>query len=112
MRGAGDSFGIAVRFYLNTESVPPMVTHFTYEMVSWMQPKYMAVMFYGVQKCVQDPATSSPKMGLTVRLVSGGFGIEGYYYGNDKDPEFVAMSKCIDKGTYICNTTKEYELIQ
>jgi hypothetical protein len=89
MRGAGDSFGIAVRFYLRTESAPSSVIHFTYEMPDlWGNAANMAAAFFGVQRCVQDPRTSTGKMGLTVRMVSGSYRVAGYYYGKDNDPEF------------------------
>lgn len=46
MRGAGDSFGIAVRFFLKTQSIPRDVVHFTYDVSETHgSPRKMASIF-------------------------------------------------------------------
>jgi hypothetical protein len=105
MRGAGDSFGIAVKFYLTTQKAPRTVIHFTYEMPEvFGEAKYMALVFFNVQNCVRNPATSAKDMGLTIRIASGSFRVAGYYYGNQEDATFANMIACFAEGTYSSHT--------
>jgi hypothetical protein len=76
MRGAGDSFGIAVRFYLHTERVPSTVIRFTYDVPLVAgnakhaeNARLMSLVFRDVQKCTRDRAIASSRLGLTIRSV-------------------------------------------
>lgn len=84
MRGAGESFGIATRFYLQTQPAPQQVIHFTYDLNQlYGSARRMAAAFVNAQSClISRSSRIDRRLGLTVRLASGNYRIAGYYYGS------------------------------
>ncbi|KAI0547777.1 Glucooligosaccharide oxidase [Xylaria curta] len=82
MRGAADSFGIIVNFYLRTQKAPKAVVNWTINIPEAMTSVKNAVeTFELVQKFVNDRYYVDRRLGLVVFLKHDRFTLEGTYLG-------------------------------
>ncbi|KAI0018917.1 hypothetical protein F4780DRAFT_749290 [Xylariomycetidae sp. FL0641] len=82
MRGAGDSFGIAVNFYLQTKPLPPVVVKFELDLseVAGNVTKAVAA-FMAIQNYAKNSTYTDRRLGLSVSLGSDHFIIDGMWIG-------------------------------
>ncbi|KAI1644979.1 putative glucooligosaccharide oxidase [Daldinia loculata] len=86
MRGAADSFGIAVAFYLNTEPAPESVIHWDFKVSDATKSIESAVRaFQHIQTFVHDNSVVDRQLGLNVTLSSDYFAVGGTYLGSRND---------------------------
>lgn len=83
MRGAADSFGIAVNFYLRTQPAPETVIKFSIDVPEAMRSVKCAVeAFLHVQKLSNDASVVDKYLGLVLFLNHQRFSIDGQYLGD------------------------------
>ncbi|KAI1751040.1 Glucooligosaccharide oxidase [Xylaria castorea] len=83
MRGAADSFGIIVNFYLRTQQAPRAVVKWTVDVPEAMISVKNAVeAFELVQDFANNPYFVDRRLGLMVFLQHGRFTLEGTYLGS------------------------------
>ncbi|KAI5859928.1 putative glucooligosaccharide oxidase [Durotheca rogersii] len=88
MRGAADSFGIAVNFYLETQPAPESVTNWYIKICDATKSVENAVSaLQHIQTYVHDESLIDRRLGLNVSLSSDFFGIGGTYFGSRADFE-------------------------
>ncbi|KAI1656081.1 putative glucooligosaccharide oxidase [Daldinia decipiens] len=86
MRGAADSFGIAVAFYLNTVPTPGSVIHWDFRVSDATKSIESAVRaFQHIQAFVHDNSVVDRQLGLNVTLSSDYFAVGGTYLGSRND---------------------------
>ncbi|KAF2011161.1 FAD-binding domain-containing protein [Aaosphaeria arxii CBS 175.79] len=106
MKGAGDSFGIAVEFELKTRTVPDKVLRFIFDLARYSRDaKRMADVFVNVQACVQSRSFGD-NYGLTIRLATDAFRVAGYFYGKEADFQRT-MLPCLSKAAPVTITIEE-----
>ncbi|KAI0453891.1 Glucooligosaccharide oxidase [Xylaria acuta] len=83
MRGAADSFGIIVNFYLRTQPAPNIVVKWTVNVPEAMRSVKNAVeAFELVQIFVNSPSIVDHRLGLVIFLKHDRFTLEGTYLGS------------------------------
>ncbi|KAI1804654.1 putative glucooligosaccharide oxidase [Daldinia bambusicola] len=83
MRGAADSFGIAVAFYLNTVPTPESVIHWDFKVSDATKSIASAVRaFQHIQAFVHNGSVVDRELGLNVSLSSNHFALGGTYLGS------------------------------
>ncbi|KAK6952639.1 hypothetical protein Daesc_004929 [Daldinia eschscholtzii] len=83
MRGAADSFGIAVAFYLNTVPTPESVIHWDFKVSDATKSVASAVRaFQHIQTFVHNNSIVDRKLGINVSLTSNHFALGGTYLGS------------------------------
>ncbi|KAI3319860.1 Glucooligosaccharide oxidase [Xylariaceae sp. AK1471] len=83
MRGAADSFGIAVNFYLRTQPAPKTVIKWSVDVPEAMRSVEGAVTaFQHVQDFANNPSIVDRRLGLVLFLDHHRFSIEGQYLGD------------------------------
>ncbi|KAF3066325.1 Reticuline oxidase [Daldinia childiae] len=86
MRGAADSFGIAVSFYLNTVPTPESVIHWDFKVSDATKSVESAIRaFQHIQAFVHDSSVVDRQLGLNVTLSSDYFAVGGAYLGSRND---------------------------
>ncbi|KAI0803472.1 hypothetical protein GGR55DRAFT_700016 [Xylaria sp. FL0064] len=83
MRGAADSFGIVVNFYLRTQEMPKTILKWTVEARQAMRSVESAVeAFEHVQNFVNNSAVVDKYLNLVIFMTHDRFTIEGTYLGD------------------------------
>ncbi|KAI8948152.1 Glucooligosaccharide oxidase [Xylaria longipes] len=83
LRGAADSFGIIVNFYLRTQRAPEAVVKWSVDVPEAMSSVHTAVeTFELVQDFANNPSIVNRKLGLVVFLKHDRFTLEGTYLGS------------------------------
>ncbi|KAL7620054.1 hypothetical protein AAE478_010603 [Parahypoxylon ruwenzoriense] len=83
MRGAGDSFGIVVNFYLQTQPAPESVINWYIKINDVTKSVESAInAFQHIQQFVHDASSVDRQLGFNVSLASGYFAIGGTYQGS------------------------------
>jgi hypothetical protein len=83
MRGAADSFGIVVNFYLDTQPAPKTVIKWTVDVPEVMRSvEGAAAAFQHVQDFANDASVVDRRLGLVLFLDHHRFSIEGQYLGD------------------------------
>ncbi|KAI0844891.1 putative glucooligosaccharide oxidase [Daldinia vernicosa] len=86
MRGAADSFGIAVAFYLNTVPTPESIIHWDFKVSDATKSIESAVRaFQHIQTFVHDHSVVDRQLGLNVTLSSDYFAVGGTFLGSRND---------------------------
>ncbi|KAK8116617.1 uncharacterized protein PG998_004898 [Apiospora kogelbergensis] len=84
MRGAADSFGIAVNFYLRTQPAPKKVIRWTFEfgdLLGETDVQGAVCTMLNLQKLVRDSSLIDRRFSFGVHLGNQRFGISGIYLG-------------------------------
>jgi hypothetical protein len=84
MRGAADSFGIVVNFYMQTQPAPPTVINWSYSLPNMFSnvPRAVAV-FQHLQDFAQNASVVDRKLGMGMYMDGQGFSISGTYFGDE-----------------------------
>ncbi|KAI1826372.1 Glucooligosaccharide oxidase [Xylaria intraflava] len=83
MRGAADSFGIVVNFYLQTQPAPETILKWTVDVPAAMRSVESAVeAFLHVQNFANDASIVDRRLGFVVYLSHDRFSMEGTYLGD------------------------------
>ncbi|KAI1435825.1 Glucooligosaccharide oxidase [Xylaria sp. CBS 124048] len=86
MRGAADSFGIAVNFYLQARLAPKTIVKWNVEVPSALASVESAVeALKHVQKFVNDASVVDRRLGLMVSLTRGRFVVGGTFLGRSEE---------------------------
>jgi FAD/FMN-containing dehydrogenase len=86
MRGAGDSFGIVVNFYLQTQPAPTTVINWSYSLPNMFSdvPTTVAA-FQHIQDFALNSSVVDRKLGFGMYMDGHGFSISGTYFGTQSD---------------------------
>ncbi|KAK8079077.1 hypothetical protein PG994_002884 [Apiospora phragmitis] len=85
MRGAAESFGIVVNFYLQTQPAPEKVVRWTYEfgdLISDMGMQGAVSAMLNLQELMQDGSLVDRQLSFGVNLGKQRFGLSGVYLGS------------------------------
>ncbi|GAP91556.1 putative glucooligosaccharide oxidase [Rosellinia necatrix] len=83
MRGAADSFGIAVNFYLRTQPAPKSIVKWSVDLPGAMRTIESAVgAFKHIQSFARDASVVDRDLGMVVFLSHNRFTLEGTYLGD------------------------------
>jgi hypothetical protein len=82
MRGAGDSFGIAVTFYLQTHAAPSTVVTFQYDLDNMFSNVSSTIaVFNHIQAFAQNSSVVDRNLGFGIYLDGYSFSVSGTYIG-------------------------------
>ena len=83
MRGAADSFGIVVNFYLQTQPAPATVINWSYSLPNMFSdvPKAVAA-FQHIQDFARNASVVDRKLGFGMYMDGQGFSVSGTYFGD------------------------------
>ncbi|KAI0467332.1 Glucooligosaccharide oxidase [Xylaria cf. heliscus] len=96
MRGAADSFGIIVNFYLRTQRAPGAVVKWSVHIPEAMKSVKNAVeAFQLVQDFANNPSIVDRRLGLVVFLKHDCFTLEGTYLGNMNEFSSTVLSELL-----------------
>ncbi|KAI1170275.1 Glucooligosaccharide oxidase [Nemania sp. FL0916] len=83
MRGAADSFGIVVNFYLRTQPAPQTMINWQIDAPETMKSVESAVeAFLNIQKLVTDASVVDRQLGILAFLTHENFSLRGTYLGD------------------------------
>jgi FAD binding domain/Berberine and berberine like len=86
LRGAADSFGIVVNFYLQTQPAPATVINYSYGIPNMFDnAANSAAYFQHIQDFVQNASVVDKNLGFGIYLDGGSFVIQGTYFGTQSD---------------------------
>jgi FAD binding domain-containing protein/berberine-like enzyme len=82
LRGAADSFGIIVAFYLQTQPAPSSVINYSYSLPNmFSQLSTVVSAFSHIQDFAQNSSVVDSLLGLGMYMDGNGFSVSGTYFG-------------------------------
>ncbi|KAF2810577.1 FAD-binding domain-containing protein [Mytilinidion resinicola] len=82
MRGAGDSFGVVVTFYMQTQPAPEAVTFFQYSFSVFGSQETFTDTFLHLQDFATNSSVIDARIGFGVYLDGSGFSLTGTFIGS------------------------------
>ena len=86
LRGAADSFGIVVTFYLKTQAAPATVINWSFSLPNMFKSvATLTSTFTHLQTFAQNASVVDRNLGMGMYMDGSGFSISGTYFGSQSD---------------------------